>query len=50
MPGTFGAVAVPINYRLAVPEVTFILEDSGSKPLIEDSLSGILHDNAPPLG
>lgn len=42
-----GAVAVPINYRLAVPEVTFILEDSGSKLLIvEDSLSGILHDNA----
>lgn len=29
-----GAVAVPINTRLAAPEVSFILSDSGSKVVI----------------
>lgn len=40
-----GAVPVPINYRLAVPEVKFILEDSGSKLLIvENVLADLLND------
>lgn len=40
-----GAVPVPINYRLAVPEIRFILEDSGSRLLIvEDILTDILDD------
>lgn len=42
-----GAVPVPINYRLAVPEVRFILEDSGAKLLIvEDLLANLLDDEA----
>lgn len=42
-----GAVAVPINYRLAVPEIQFILKDCGCKLLVvEDTLSSILHEQA----
>ncbi len=38
-----GAVPVPINYRLANPEIKFILEDSSSKTLIvEDCFASIL--------
>lgn len=29
-----GAVAMPINYRLAAPEVTYLLENSGAKALM----------------
>jgi fatty-acyl-CoA synthase len=29
-----GAIMVPLNWRLAVPEIKFIVEDSGSKTLI----------------
>lgn len=32
--GKIGAVLVPINYRLAAPEVSFILSDSGAKALV----------------
>src|SRR5690625_2659908 len=35
--GSIGAVFVPLNTRLAGPEVTFHLEDSGSKMLIASS-------------
>ena len=38
-----GAVPVPINFRLAVPEVLHILNDSGAKLLIvEDEFAGLL--------
>ena len=31
-----GAVCVPLNWRLAVPELAFILADSGSRALVHD--------------
>lgn len=38
-----GAVPVPINYRLAAPEIRFILEDAGCKLLVlEDFYAGLL--------
>ena len=37
-----GAIPVPVNYRLAPPEIRFILDDSDCKALIvEDALAGI---------
>ena len=35
--GRYGAVMVPIGWRLAVPEVAFILEDTGAKVLFTDA-------------
>jgi acyl-CoA synthetase (AMP-forming)/AMP-acid ligase II len=40
-----GLVAVPINFRLAAPEVRFIIEDSGATALIvEDQLVGVIEE------
>ncbi len=36
--GRMGAVVVPLNYRLARPEIVFILNDSESKVLIVDKI------------
>ncbi|MBU2341484.1 MAG: fatty acid--CoA ligase [Alphaproteobacteria bacterium] len=35
--GRYGAVMVPIGWRLAAPEVAFILEDTGAKLLFTDA-------------
>src|SRR5512136_2789257 len=35
-----GAILVPLNWRLAVPELEFIIKDSGSRLLIFDSAFG----------
>ncbi|UCD55960.1 MAG: long-chain fatty acid--CoA ligase [Candidatus Hydrogenedentota bacterium] len=39
-----GAILVPLNYRLAPPELEYILNDSGSKVLIYASELAFLHD------
>ena len=40
-----GLVAVPINFRLAAPEVRFILEDAGAAALIvQDELAGVVEE------
>jgi 2-furoate---CoA ligase len=42
-----GAVAVPVNFRLAANELRYVLEDSGSRlALFEDSTSGALLEAA----
>ena len=39
-----GAVVVPVNFRLAAPEVQHILDDSGASAVVtESSLSGLLN-------
>ena len=40
-----GAIAMPINWRLAAPEVRYILEHSGARALVGDeSLVGLAND------
>ncbi len=41
-----GAILMPINWRLAAPEVTYILEHSGAKVLICDDPLVVLADDA----
>jgi long-chain acyl-CoA synthetase len=42
-----GAVPVPVNFRLAAPEIRFILDDADCKMLaVEDVLAGFLDDPA----
>ena len=37
-----GAICVPVNFRLAAPEIAYILQDSGAKALIvDDGLASI---------
>ncbi|MDR6868359.1 fatty-acyl-CoA synthase [Microbacterium resistens] len=38
--GWIGAIAVPINFRLAAPEITYALDDSGARVLIADETTG----------
>ena len=50
--GKIGAILVPVNYRLAGPEIRFILEDSGAKILIfgkeyTEVVDSIRHDVVP---
>jgi len=41
-----GVILVPINFRLAPPEIEFILEDSGSRVLMTDAnLFGMIEDS-----
>ncbi|MEO6957919.1 MAG: AMP-binding protein [Antricoccus sp.] len=44
-----GAVAVPLNFRLAPPEIEYLLGDSGAKALFVDAVldTGIEVDSAP---
>jgi fatty-acyl-CoA synthase len=51
--GTVGAVFVPLSFRLAVPELAFILHDSECKVLIyagelEDTVTGVLREVSVP--
>src|SRR3954451_9128141 len=40
-----GAVAMPINWRLAAPEVRYILEHSGARALMcDESLTGLANE------
>ena len=41
-----GAIAMPINWRLAAPEVRYILEHSGAKALVADDALVELADEA----
>ncbi len=41
-----GAVAMPINWRLAAPEVRYILENSGARTVVADSALVALADDA----
>ena len=43
-----GLIAVPINFRLAGPEIRFIVENSGAAFLIvQDQLSGVIEEQLP---
>jgi fatty-acyl-CoA synthase len=41
-----GAIAMPINWRLAAPEVRYILEHSGAKALVHDDAMAPVADEA----
>jgi acyl-CoA synthetase (AMP-forming)/AMP-acid ligase II len=46
-----GAIAMPINWRLAAPEVRYILEHSGARVLVcEESLVGLANDATEGIG
>ncbi|MEI4270516.1 long-chain-fatty-acid--CoA ligase [Klenkia sp. LSe6-5] len=43
-----GAVAVPVNFRLAAPEVAYVLADSGARVLVVDAATAAVASSAAP--